>query len=124
MNSEQKQPSFVPGLILAEGFFHEEVEPILRSHYPDLRYSAALIGIGSEVLEFDTEMSTDHHWGPRVMLFLSPDDFKYKRDGIRCRITTRLSDETNSKWATYIVDKKEIATRILEKIEELDRILK
>jgi len=90
VNNEQKQPPFVPGLRLAEGFFHEEVKPILKSHYPDLSYSAALIGSGSEVLEFDTEMSTDHHWGPRVMLFLRPDDFKLKRNAIRIVLSNEL----------------------------------
>ena len=55
-----------------------------------MRYSAALIGSGSEVLEFDTEMSADHHWGPRVMLFLPPDDFKSKTDAIRTVLSKEL----------------------------------
>lgn len=67
---KDSKPTFVPGLDLAEGFFRDAVSPILTSQMPDLKYSAALIGSGSEVLGFDTEMSTDHHWGPRVMLFL------------------------------------------------------
>jgi len=87
---EQGRPRFIPGLKLAEGFFHEEVEPVLKSHFPELRYSAALIGSGSEVLEFDTEMSTDHHWGPRVMLFLRTDDFNSKRDAIRTALSNEL----------------------------------
>jgi hypothetical protein len=86
----QKQIPFVPGLILAEGFYHDAVKPILASHYPDLRYSAALIGSGSEVLGFDTEMSRDHHWGPRVLLFLSTDDFKVKWDAIRSVLSNEL----------------------------------
>ena len=90
VNNKSKQPPFIPGLKLAEGFFHEKVEPIIKSHYPDLRYSAALIGSGSEVLEFDTEMSTDHHWGPRVMLFLRPGDFKSKKDTIRTVLSNEL----------------------------------
>src|SRR5206468_1737082 len=28
------------------------------------------------ILGFDTEMSTDHHWGPRVMLFLKEADYR------------------------------------------------
>ncbi len=62
-------PTFVPGLVLAEGFYRDAVLPALEGWRPDLEYSAALIGSGSEVLGFDTRMSTDHHWGPRVMLF-------------------------------------------------------
>jgi hypothetical protein len=65
---------FISGLELAHTFFHDAVQPLLKQHVPQLRYAAALIGSGSEVLGYDTEMSTDHHWGPRVMLFLSAED--------------------------------------------------
>ena len=63
-------PDFIPGLRLSEEFFHEAVAPILAADFRDVPYSAALLGSGSEILGFDTEMSSDHHWGPRVMLFL------------------------------------------------------
>src|SRR5215472_4408735 len=33
-----------------------------------------LIGPGSEILGFDTERSSDHHWGPRVQLFVERHD--------------------------------------------------
>lgn len=65
---------FIPGLTLSELFFNEIVGPILEARFPGLTYSAGLIGIGSEVLGFDDEMSTDHHWGPRLMLFLGQKD--------------------------------------------------
>ena len=65
---------FVPGLKLSELFYEETVRPVLQKHFPQLPYSAALIGHGSEVLGFDTERSTDHHWGPRVQIFLNADD--------------------------------------------------
>ena len=90
MENERKRPSFVPGLVLAEGFYQEAVKPILEAGFPGLRYTAALIGSGSEVLEFDTEMSVDHHWGPRAMLFLSPDDYESKRDTIRAFLSNKL----------------------------------
>jgi len=67
-------PKFIPGLELARTFFVQEVQPILKREFPGLSYSAALIGSGSEVLGFDTPMSTDHHWGPRVQLFLQPEE--------------------------------------------------
>nr|MDO8114900.1 DUF4037 domain-containing protein [Candidatus Sigynarchaeota archaeon] len=66
---------FIPGLTLSEMFFHEIVKPIMDRHYPSLQYAAALIGRGSEVLGLDDETSTDHHWGPRLQLFLEPSDF-------------------------------------------------
>jgi hypothetical protein len=83
VDSSHKQPEFVPGLELAGSFFDNEVKPILMSHYPDLLYSAGLIGSGSDVVGFDDQMSTDHAWGPRVMLFLGPEDFEAEKDSIR-----------------------------------------
>ena len=67
-------PDFLPGLELNRIFYIEAVKPILDREFPALQYSAALIGGGSEVLGFDTEMSSDHHWGPRVMLFFADED--------------------------------------------------
>lgn len=67
-------PVFTPGLELARLFYLEAVKPLLESHLPALQYSAALLGSGSEIMGFDTEMSSDHHWGPRVMLFLTEVD--------------------------------------------------
>ncbi len=68
-------PDFMPGLELARLFFEEVVKPLLDRDYPTLRYDAALIGSGSEVLGFDTAISRDHHWGPRVTLYVSEDDY-------------------------------------------------
>ncbi|MBT3233785.1 MAG: DUF4037 domain-containing protein [Calditrichaeota bacterium] len=82
MTIENPKPTFIPGLELSKSFFQRIVEPILTLSFPGLKYSAALIGTGSEVLGFDTEMSTDHHWGPRFMLFLHPDDFGQTRKSI------------------------------------------
>lgn len=65
---------FIPGLHLGKLFYHEAVKPVLDAEFPGLPHSAALIGTGSEVLGYDTEMSTDHDWGPRVMLFLPEEE--------------------------------------------------
>src|SRR5262249_27789412 len=67
---------FIPGLELARKFYEEAVRPILESDFSGVPYSAALIGAGSEVLGFDTVMSTDHHWGPRAMVFLRERDYE------------------------------------------------
>jgi Domain of unknown function (DUF4037) len=80
-NSFERLP-FVPGMVLAEEFYREVVKPILDAEFPGLLYSAALIGQGSEVLGLDTDMSADHNWGPRGMLFLTPDDYASKKDAI------------------------------------------
>jgi hypothetical protein len=61
---------FVPGVELNRLFFQEVVGPLMAAEFPDLAYSAALIGYGSDVLGYDTALSTDHEWGPRLWLFL------------------------------------------------------
>ena len=67
-------PVFVSGLDLSRRFFREIVRPLLAPAFPNLHYAAALLGPGSEVLGFDTEMSVDHDWGPRLFLFLREED--------------------------------------------------
>lgn len=65
---------FVGGLDLSGLFYEEAVRPILESEFPGLTHSAALIGYGSEVLGYDAPRSTDHEWGPRLLLFLSEEN--------------------------------------------------
>ncbi|HSM24760.1 MAG TPA: DUF4037 domain-containing protein [Anaerolineaceae bacterium] len=68
-------PEFISGLKLSDLFYREAVSPILERNYPGLPHSAALIGFGSDVLGYDTLVSHDHMWGPRLVLFLSVEDF-------------------------------------------------
>jgi hypothetical protein len=81
---------FTPGLQLSRLFFERSVKPIIERLAPDLQYAAALIGSGSEVLGFDDEMSSDHHWGPRVMLFLSEIDHASKSESIDSALRKQL----------------------------------
>jgi hypothetical protein len=67
---------FVPGLKLSRLFYEDVVRPILDEEFPDLTHSAALLGHGSEVLGLDDPQSTDHHWGPRLQLFLNEQDYR------------------------------------------------
>jgi hypothetical protein len=70
---------FIRGLKLSEYFFKEAVKPLLSKKFKGLKYSAAHLGRGSDVLGFDTPQSMDHHWGPKTDLFLTPGDLrKYK----------------------------------------------
>jgi hypothetical protein len=73
---------FVPGLQLSERFFREAVRPILAMRFPELVYSAAHLGHGSDVLGFDTARSTDHGWGPKVTLFVAEADLPRYREAI------------------------------------------
>ncbi|MBN2303491.1 MAG: DUF4037 domain-containing protein [Anaerolineae bacterium] len=75
-------PPFIQGLELSELFYTEAVKPILARCFPDLVYSAALLGAGSDVLGFDTPQSMDHDWGPRVMLFFTAADHTVYHDAI------------------------------------------
>ncbi len=71
---------FIKGLDLCEGFFNECAKPIIDTYFPDLQYSAGLIGYGSDVLGYDDEVSRDHMWGPRFYMFLSESDLDKKDD--------------------------------------------
>lgn len=82
--------TFVPGLELSRAFFAECVAPAVDELAPGLRYAAALIGEGSEVLGYDTEVSTDHDWGPRVLLFVAAEDFRAAVATIMPGLETRL----------------------------------
>lgn len=62
------------GIELCQHFYQQAIQPILDQHFPNLPYTAALVGSGSEILGFDDAMSTDHHWGPRGMIFLHEED--------------------------------------------------
>lgn len=83
-------PPFIPGLTLCGDFYREAVRPILDDAFSRIPHSAGLIGPGSEVLGFDDEMSTDHHWGPRVQLFLDEDDHMMAADAIHDILAERL----------------------------------
>ncbi len=75
-------PTFIPGLELNERFYQTVVQPLLDEYFPTLPYSASLIGYGSDVLGYDTALSTDHNWGPRLQLLLRPADHAAQRDAI------------------------------------------
>jgi hypothetical protein len=84
---------FVPGIELCGLFYQEAVKPILDERFPGLKYAAALIGWGSEVLGFDTVLSTDHHWGPRLILFLGEKDFPKLNSKINKALAANLPYE-------------------------------
>ena len=90
-------PKFIPGLKLSRLFYEREVKPILTNHFPRVPYSAALIGWGSEVLGFDTRISRDHHWGPRLLLFLSEKD----SPKFRTKVSDILSAELPYEFMGY-----------------------
>jgi hypothetical protein len=90
-------PEFIPGLELSELFYHEVVRPILDERFSGLIHSAGLIGRGSEVLKYDTAESTDHDWGPRVLLLCNEAD--YVKVGVK--IVRELSRELPYEFRGY-----------------------
>lgn len=71
---------FIGGLTLSERFFTEIAQPLLNEYDSGLKYSAGLIGSGSDVLGYDDEVSADHDWGPRFYLFLNQNDMSRKQE--------------------------------------------
>jgi hypothetical protein len=94
-------PQFVPGLEVSRRLFEEAVRPLLAECFPDLPYSAARIGSGSEVLGCDTERSTDHDWGARLQVFLRDDDVEPVAEPVRTVLSERLPTLIAG-WAPWI----------------------
>lgn len=65
---------FVSGIELSGSFFDDLVRERADAVLGAERYAAALLGPGSEVLGLDSEVSTDHDWGPRVVLVVAESD--------------------------------------------------
>jgi len=107
-------PKFIKGKKLSESFFNEIVKPILKKNYSTLKYSAGLIGNGSDVIDYDTSRSMDHDWGPRVLLFLSKKDFK-KRSQIS-NIFSKELPYTFKGFSTNFETAGEEGVKVLKKI--------
>jgi Domain of unknown function (DUF4037) len=88
---------FVSGLRLSGLYYEEAVSPLMESSFPGLRHSAALIGYGSEVLGYDAARSTDHEWGPRLLLFLSEENYP----GYAGRVVETLRHELPREFRGY-----------------------
>jgi hypothetical protein len=84
-------PTFIPGVQLSGLFYAKAVRPLLVREFPALRYTAALIGPGSEVLGFDSLRSTDHDWGPRLQIFLADTgEDGHQAERVSLMLTARL----------------------------------
>ncbi|PCJ15750.1 MAG: hypothetical protein COB02_17735 [Candidatus Cloacimonadota bacterium] len=108
--------NFIKGLKLSEMFFKEVVQTIIKESFSNLKYAAALIGAGSEVLSYDTEMSTDHHWGPRVMLFLEEQSYHLK-DNISKILSEKLPPNFHG-YSTHFTEPNNIGIQLLSKAKD------
>lgn len=111
---------FVKGLALSRAFFSEAVQPILSRRFPDLPYSAGLIGSGSEVIGYDDAVSTDHHWGPRVMLFLAPAVHCEFADAITEKLAAELPYRFRGYSTNFSAPKSEDGDQGTQLLEDID----
>lgn len=107
---------FIPGLKLSELFYTEAAKPILETFFPQIPHSAALIGWGSEVLGYDDAQSSDHHWGPRFLLFLSPEHHQEYKSAIGKALSDNLPHRFRG-YATNFGDPDEVGVRLPKETE-------
>lgn len=112
-------PEFIPGLQLSEAYYQEAVRPLLEASFPTLQYSAALIGYGSDTAGYDTPVSRDHLWGPRLMIFLPAPDFEAVRDAVYDALRHGLPVRFRG-YSTHFSkpDLEDGGTRIMEEVEQ------
>jgi hypothetical protein len=108
--------NFIPGLRLSELFYTEAAKPILEAAFPQIHYSAALLGWGSEVLGYDDIQSSDHHWGPRFLLFLSGQDYEQHKSAIAEALSQNLPHRFRG-YSTSFGKPDEIGVRLPEETE-------
>lgn len=98
---------FIPSLKLSQMLYEEQIEPILKERFPDLKYAAATFGMCSECLGLDDEVSMDHMWGPRVNIILSQADYERYADDIKVMLRADLPPRFkgfDTTWMTPGVD--------------------
>lgn len=105
-------PQFIPGLELSQIFYEEAVRPILDREFPGLVYSAARLGSGSDVLGFDTPLSRDHDWGPRLQLFLSMADHSIFAGALREALGRQLPKKVRG-YSTHFGDPTDEGSRLM-----------
>jgi hypothetical protein len=71
-------PPFLPGIELSAAFYRDVVAPLVAP-WP---HAAARVGWGSDVLGYDTERSTDHGWGPQLLVLTDGDHVEPARRAI------------------------------------------
>jgi hypothetical protein len=111
---------FTPGLQISRQYYKEVIEPIIQADFPDLTYSAALIGPGSEVLGFDTPVSTDHDWRPRTFIFLNASDFSQYGMALEKSIREKQA-ETFQYFSTASDNDSDLRSRFVYSVEGFAR---
>ena len=73
------------GMRLCQRYFEQIAFPTLQQCFPTLisRMAMGLVGEGSECFGFDDEISQDHDFGPRLMVWLTDEDYAHYGDAIQ-----------------------------------------
>ena len=83
------------GYTYCKTLFDEFFLPVLKERFPNVlpRLSAGVIGMGSDVLGADDELSRDHDWGPsKCQLLLSEQDITAYGSAISQALETAIPD--------------------------------
>ncbi|KAL9652896.1 hypothetical protein ABK040_015414 [Willaertia magna] len=83
------------GISLCEEFYKEIINPLLSQYFNNFseNHAACLIGYGSEVLGFDTNMSKDHDFAPRVILLLKEEYFNENKESMNEILDENIPDK-------------------------------
>lgn len=108
---------FIPGLQLSRMYYEQVVKKIMSDFFPNLQYSSGLIDYGSDVLGYDTTISRDHEWGPRLSIFLKTEEIDQYAHKIHTVLSENLPYEFEG-YSTNFSGKVGAGLQRLEKIEE------
>jgi hypothetical protein len=81
------------GLRLCAEFYQACLAPAIAAEFPGLPHAAGLMGRGSEVLGYDDDMSTDHTWLARAVVFVPEEALREHGESVQVRLTARIPDQ-------------------------------
>ena len=84
------------GLELSKAYYEAYGAPMLENDFPDLvtKIAVGLVGMGSECLGYDDDISTDHDFEPGFCMFLPEEDVVDRRSAFLLeRAYAKLPDE-------------------------------
>ena len=87
------------GLELSEKYYREMVSDLIEKCCPVLKnnHAAGLVGYGSDVLGNDDELSRDHEWGPRCVIWLKKPDY----DKYAAKLDRFLNDSLPERFSGF-----------------------
>jgi len=100
------------GLDLCREYYNSIIKPIIDEHIDFIgeKYASALIGWGSDVLGNDDDISKDHEWGPRCIIFL-PEELKQYEDRMYDILNAQIPPMFMGNPTRFIVDKEFMGVR-------------